>query len=629
MKRIANFNNTGIGLSEQPITRTKRTRRPPQNLNYGTLGGPMTRQNKAQRTTEANYTAVGGMAQVPDIVACFASSHIPVNDLPPFVYHQAFSAKKNKDPDTLSFDEAMADTENIVSWHKAAAKEVNQLEEKGCWIECLKSEANGEPIIPSTWVFRRKRNPAGDITKYKARICLRGDLMNSDEESFAPVTSWSSVRLFLVLAIILGWITISIDFNNAFIQAVLEKPIYMSIPRGFKSKHGPSGCVKLLRSLYGSKFAPRNWYMHLRQALLKLGFKESPIDPCLLYKKNILMVLYVDDAGIAAPNRAIIDELIQQLRDMDFDLDIEGDFNSYLGIGIEEFPDGSRHMTQSGLIKKILATSQMSNCNPNWTPSTQVALGSDPDGELYDHSKFSYSSIVGMLLYLANNTRPDIAFAVSQVARYTHSPKESHAKAVKMIIRYLARTQDKGLIVKSDGSFNMRCWVDADFSGMHAREPQENKASAKSRYGYIITFAGVPLVWKTQLISEICLSTLHAEYVGLSNALRALIPLRHITTELLSFLDLPSDKPVEVHCTIFEDNQGAYLLATNQRITTRTKYFNVKYHFFWSYVHHPDKNPNGWLVVIKCPTDLMNADYLTKGLVRGIFDPNRLRVQGW
>lgn len=606
MKRIANFNNPG-GVEMMP-TRAKRTSKPPQKLSYKVLGG---------------------LAEAPEIVACYLSSRVPLDEFPAHVYNTAFSAKKNKDPDTLSFNEAMADTDNLEAWHQAAAKEVKQLEDKGCWIECLKSEANGEPIIPSTWVFRRKRNPAGEITKYKARICLRGDLMNGDEESFAPVSSWSSVRLFLVIAMILNWITIGIDFNNAFIQAILEKPIFMAIPRGFKSKFGPSGCVKLLRSLYGSKFAPRNWYMHLRQALLKLGFKESEIDPCLLYKKNILLVLYVDDAGIAAPNRKIIDDLIQELRDLEFDLDIEGDFNSYLGIGIEELPDGSKHMTQSGLIKKILDASKMSSCHANKTPATQVALGSDPDGQPHDHKKFSYSSIVGMLLYLANNTRPDIAFAVSQVARYTHSPKESHATAVKTIIRYLKGTQDKGLIVKNDGTYNLRCHVDADFSGMHGKEPQSNRASAKSRYGYIVTFAGVPLVWKTQLISEICLSTLHAEYVGLSSALRALIPLRHITTEVLSFLDLPSTKPVEVHCTVFEDNQGAYLLATNQRITARTKYFNVKYHFFWSFVYHPDKNPDGWIVVVKCPTDLMNADYLTKGLTYVIFQSNRLRVQGW
>jgi len=489
--------------------------------------------------------------------------------------------------------------------------------------------AKGERIIPCTWVFRRKRNPAGEITKYKGRICLRGDLMNSDEESFAPVCSWSSVRLFLVIAILLCWVTIGVDWNNAFIQAILKEPMYMAVPRGFRSKYGSNGCLKLLRSLYGSKFAPRNWYLHLRKILLELGFKESAVDPCLLYKENMIMVLYVDDAGIAAPNRQLIDELIQQLRDRGLDLDIEGDFNSYLGIGIEEFPDGSRNMTQKGLTKKIIEATKLTDCKPNWTPASTVALGSDPDGAPYDHSQFSYSSVVGMLLYLANNTRPDISFAVSQVARYTHSPKESHAKAVKSIVRYLARTYDKGLIVKPDGTYNLRCWVDADFSGMYKEEPQENSASAKSRYGYIVTFAGVPLVWKTQLISEICLSTLHAEYVGLSSAVRALIPLRTTVVEILSFLNLPSDKPVEVHCSVFEDNQGAYMLATNQKVTARTKYFNVKYHFFWSYVYHPDKNPKGWILVIKCPTELMNADYLTKGLVRAIFDPNRRRVQGY
>ena len=62
--------------------------------------------------------------------------------------------------------------------------------------------------------------------------------------------------------------------------------------------------------------------------------------------------------------------------------------------------------------------------------------------------KWSYPSIIGMLLYLSTNTRPDIIFAVSQEARFTHDPKQSHATVVKQIVRYLARTADKGMIVK-------------------------------------------------------------------------------------------------------------------------------------------------------------------------------------
>ena len=126
----------------------------------------------------------------------------------------------------------------------------------------------------------------------------------------------------------------------------------MTTPRGFRNECGPAGHLRLVKSLCGSRLAPKNWHQHLRTALInELQFKESAIDPCLLYKKNILLVLYVDDAGISAPNKNIILELVEQLKSLGFDLKIEDDFNSYLGIGIEEFKDGSRHVTQKGSIK--------------------------------------------------------------------------------------------------------------------------------------------------------------------------------------------------------------------------------------------------------------------------------------
>jgi hypothetical protein len=69
-----------------------------------------------------------------------------------------------------------------------------------------------------------------------------------------------------------------------------------------------------------------------------------------------------------------------------------------------------------------------------------------------------------MLLYLSTNTRPDIAFAVSQVARFSHSPKRSHGTAIKTIVRYLSRTIEFGMIVKPTGTLNLDCYVDADFA---------------------------------------------------------------------------------------------------------------------------------------------------------------------
>ena len=97
---------------------------------------------------------------------------------------------------------------------------------------------------------------------------------------------------------------------------------------------------------------------------------------------------------------------------------------------------------------------------------------------------------------------------------------------------------------------------------------------------------------------------------------------------LLEQLDLP-DQRTGVGCKVFEDNQPAYTLATKQQLSVRTKWFAVKYHWFWSHVFHEKKNPKGFVNVEECDTNLMNADYLTEGLQWIKFEANRKRVQGW
>jgi hypothetical protein len=136
----------------------------------------------------------------------------------------------------------------------------------------------------------------------------------------------------------------------------------------------------------------------------------------------MLIVLYIDDASIAAPEVRYIDEFITSLETKGFTLTKEGTFNEFLGIKFTENKDaGINTLTQKGLIKKIIATTNLEDCNPNWTPASTSALGMDPNGELMTE-EWSYPSIVGMLLYLSRNTRPDIAFSVSKVACFSYSP---------------------------------------------------------------------------------------------------------------------------------------------------------------------------------------------------------------
>jgi hypothetical protein len=194
----------------------------------------------------------------------------------------------------------MHDTEFKDQWKKAMESEVKSLEEHGTWVEVPISDAKAK-ILPLTWVLRCKHNPEGEIKKRKACLCVRGDLQEGVFDTFAPVVSWTSVRIFLVLTMMTGWESCSIDFSNAFVQAKLKEPIWIHLPRGFRTAGPAKTCLHLILSQYGISEAPQLWYEHLLKALLDIGLKQCQHDQCLFYKMNLLIVLYVDDAGIAAP----------------------------------------------------------------------------------------------------------------------------------------------------------------------------------------------------------------------------------------------------------------------------------------------------------------------------------------
>jgi hypothetical protein len=532
-----------------------------------------------------------------------------------------FKASPVSDPDSVTWEQGLAGPDRE-QWIKATTAEIEGLESKNTWDEVDFASA-GSKVLPGTWVLRVKRTPDGTIRKYKARFCVRGDLMEEEADTHSPVVAWSTVRLFLILSITLNWYSCSIDFSNAFVQAKLKSPIWIHLPRGFASSRPGRTCLRLSRSLYGLTFAGRLWYEHLSMALLSLGFKQSSIDKCLFYKKNILLVLYCDDCGIAAPTKGEVDELVDALIARGFELTREGSFSDFLGIKLTQDPiTKSVELTQVGLIKRILNATGMNECTPNWTPASVLALGTDPDGEPMEED-WNYRSIIGMLLYLTTNTRPDICFAVSQAARFSHAPKKSHATAVKMIVRYLAGTRDKGTIVSPTQNLDLDCYVDADFGGLYRREPDIDTNSVRSRTGYIITLSDCPLTWKSQLQSEICLSTLESEYVALSQTLRTLLPLKRLLQELATALELPTELISSIRCRAFEDNQGCLILATTHRLTNRTRYLHVKYHWFWS--HHR----NGEFSILKIGTLVQRADYMTKGLGRDPFEDNRKLSQGW
>ena len=182
-----------------------------------------------------------------------------------------------------------------------------------------------------------------------------------------------------------------------------------------------------------------------------------------------------------------------------------------------------------------------------------------------------------------------------------------------------------GTIVRFTNKLDIVCYADADYAGMFGREIPRNPDGAKSRGGYVVIFGGVPLIWKSWLMSAICLSTLESEYQCLSKAMTQLIALKNLIQEMAEIFKLGNLKST-IACTVFEDNNGALILATKQRITTRTKYFHVKWHHFWNNV---GSAKDGKIEVRKVDTHKQAADYLTKGLATDMFQANRQIVQNW
>ena len=108
---------------------------------------------------------------------------------------------------------------------------------------------------------------------------------------------------------------------------------------------------------------------------------------------------------------------------------------------------------------------------------------------------------------------------------------------------------------------------------------------ARSRTGFVVTFANCPLMWVSKLQTEIALSTLHSEYVALSHSVRALLPLKSLTKELIDNLGIDSEKLKFVSSsTIYEDNNGAVVVTTIPRMTPTSKHIAVKYHWFRQHV---------------------------------------------
>ena len=112
---------------------------------------------------------------------------------------------------------------------------ISTLQEKEAWDQVPRDSVT-QKIVKTTWAFKVKRFPSGLVRKLKARFCVRGDTQTEGVdyfESFAPVVSWTTVRLLLILSIMLDLKTSQVDYVAAFCQAPIEDPVFIELPQGW------------------------------------------------------------------------------------------------------------------------------------------------------------------------------------------------------------------------------------------------------------------------------------------------------------------------------------------------------------------------------------------------------------
>jgi hypothetical protein len=548
----------------------------------------------------------------------------------PFLAYKAVS-----DPDTLYYHQAMREPDRK-EFESGMEKEINDQFENGSFTVILRSEVpDGCIILPAVWQMRRKRDArTGRIKKYKARLNIDGSRMKYGEhynETYSPVASWNSVRMLLTMTAVHGWHTKQIDFVQAFAQAPVERTLYMKVPAGVKidgDGDAKDYVLKIHRNIYGQKQAGRVWNKYLSRKLTEeLGFKQSKVDECVYYRGKTLYVLYTDDSLLAGPDENEIQQIIDELQTKSMlSITVEGDLADFLGVSIERKEDGTIHMTQPHLIEQILGDLRMldETVKPRSTPAASSKVltrhSQSPD---FDGS-FNYRSVIGKLNYLEKATRSDISFAVHQCARFVSEPKREHGEAVRWLARYLKGTKDKGTILKPIEGKDLEVFVDASFCGDWCpEEAAMDRDTARSRHGYIIQYAGCPLLWKSQLQTEIAMSSTESEYTGLSYALRDAIPIMELLKEMKGMGFPIESSQAKVHCRVFEDNSGALEMAKVHKYRPRTKHLNVRLHHFRDYVERQE------ISIHAINTNDQPADYLTKALNENTLKRHRRRVMGW
>ncbi|KAG6617006.1 Retrovirus-related Pol polyprotein from transposon TNT 1-94 [Phytophthora cinnamomi] len=498
----------------------------------------------------------------------------------------------------VSYDEVMR-SKYKDEWLRAMESEMKSLEDHRTWT--LVDMPSDKKAIGCKWVFRIKRDPSGKIIKFKARLVAKGFTQRPGvdyTETFAPVARKESINMVVAIAAEEDMEAENVDVDTAFLYGDVDEELYMDQPDGFEDQSNPTKKCLLMQALYGTKQAARQWNSKLNKHLESQGFRRSAADPCVYVRRSgskfSIIVVYVDDLMIFSKTKADITGIKEALK-REFSIKELGELKYCLGIEIHRDRESKVIiMNQRAYIQRLAEKFGVENCKAVHTPADSNSKLVKPSEDEVFAPKYPYRELVGALMYLATCTRPDIAQAVGEVAKFCEYYNKSHWVAAKRILKYLKTTQDLGLVFNGRTKGELFGYADANWAG--------DLDTRRSTTGYVFFLNGSAISWKSKRQPTVATSSTEAEYMALYNATQEAVWLRQLL------------KDVGAECvgatTIFQDNQGCIALAKNPAYHSRTKHIHLKYHFL------REKVEDKIIVLEYKPTDEMVADGFTKALAR-------------
>ena len=385
-------------------------------------------------------------------------------------------------------------------WQEAMREEVRSLKANRTWKVVERPQDTN--VVDCKWVLRIKKNAAGEIDKYKARLVTRGftQIHGVDYyETYAPVARLASFRLLIALANRNCWPIESFDFDSAFLNSVLgeDEVVYLEQPVDFSEADPKRYVFRLVKALYGLKQGAKSWYDALCQALVELGFRRSEADHGVFVKEEkdsvIILAVHVDDCMVIGHPPSAIERFKVEINEKYKMTDL-GTCTWLLGIRLNrDLAKKTISLSQLPYIESIVTRFNFDDLKPSSIPidPCQPLGRSQCPSSLADIARMKnvpYREAVGALMYVSMGTRPDITFAVSTVAQFLDNPAWVHWEAVKRIFRYLKGTKTLELVYGND-TWDLIGFVDADGSS------QEHRRAIS---GYVFMVDGGAVSWSSK-----------------------------------------------------------------------------------------------------------------------------------